>query len=100
MRRAPDRPAMGTKRMPWINEFHYDNAGADAGEYIEIAGLAGTNLAGWQLALYNGNPTQRNVYATINLSGLIPDQQNGFGTLQFAAVGLQNGGAGASGEPD
>jgi hypothetical protein len=43
--------------MPWINEFHYDNAGTDAGEFIEIAGLAGTNLAGWQLVLYNGNPS-------------------------------------------
>ena len=86
--------------MPWINEFHYDNAGADAGEYIEIAGLAGTNLTGWQLssttAIHrSGLPT-----ATINLSGIIADQQNGFGTLQFPAVGLQNGGTGSGGEPD
>ena len=84
----------------FINEFHYDDDGADAGEFIEIAGAAGTDLTGWTLALYNGNPSQRSVYATLNLSGVIANQQNGFGTVQVAAVGLQNGGSGASGEPD
>ncbi len=78
----------------FINEFHYDNDGADTGEFIEIAGPAGTDLVGWSLALYNGTSSQRSVYNTINLSGTIPDQDNGFGTLSFAAPGLQNG------EPD
>ncbi|HTU10511.1 MAG TPA: Calx-beta domain-containing protein [Allosphingosinicella sp.] len=85
---------------PWLNEFHYDNGGTDTGEFIEVAGAAGTSLAGWTIALYNGNPGQLNVYTTLNLSGTIPDQSNGFGTLQFAAVGIQNGGAGSNGEPD
>jgi hypothetical protein len=35
----------------FINEIHYDNAGADVGEFVEIAGPAGTNLAGWRLML-------------------------------------------------
>ena len=39
----------------FINEIHYDNAGADSGEAIEIAGPAGTDLSGWSLVLYNGN---------------------------------------------
>jgi hypothetical protein len=39
----------------FINEFHYDTAGTDAGEFIEVAGLAGTDLSGWSLVLYNGN---------------------------------------------
>ncbi len=86
--------------QPFINEFHYDNGGADAGEFIEIFGAAGTNLSGYSLALYNGNPTLRNVYSTLNLSGVIPNLSNGYGVLQFSATGLQNGGAGANGEPD
>jgi|GEM_PF-2561860 len=38
------------RAMPiFINEFHYDNAGADVGEAVELAGLVGTNLQGWRL---------------------------------------------------
>jgi hypothetical protein len=32
----------------FINEIHYDNAGTDTGEAIEIAGPAGTDLTGWR----------------------------------------------------
>jgi predicted extracellular nuclease len=73
----------------WINEFHYDNAGTDTGEFIEIAAQAGTNLAGYSLVLYNGNGGAS--YQTITLSGTIPNQAGGYGTLQFAAVDIQNG---------
>jgi hypothetical protein len=77
---------------PFINEFHYDNAGVDTGEAIEIAGSAGTDLAGYNLLLYNG--TDGTVYTTTPLSGVIPDLQNGFGTLFFsyASGGIQNDG--------
>ena len=34
-----------TSPTVFINEIHYDNTGTDAGEFIEIAGPAGTNLA-------------------------------------------------------
>jgi uncharacterized protein len=75
----------------FINEIHYDDAGADAGEAIEVAGVAGTDLTGWSLVLYNGNGGAS--YATIALSGIISDQSNGFGTLHFAGPsgGIQNG---------
>ena len=73
----------------FINEIHYDNTGTDTGEAIEVAGPAGTDLAGWSLVLYNGSGGAS--YATLGLSGLLPSQQSGFGTLSFAAVGLQNG---------
>ena len=43
----------------FINEIHYDNDGTDVGEFIEIAGPAGTSLSGWKIVLYNGNPTSR-----------------------------------------
>jgi len=75
----------------FINEIHYDNTGTDTGEAIEVAGPAGTDLAGWSIALYNGSATQLNVYDTINLSGVIPFQQSGFGTIIFLRAGIQNG---------
>ena len=60
----------------WINEFHYDNAGADIGEFVEIAAAAGTNLAGWSIVLYNGSGGV--AYDTKALSGIVQNQQNGF----------------------
>ena len=75
----------------FINEIHYDNAGTDTGEAIEVAGAAGTDLTGWSLVLYNGSNGA--VYNTIALSGTLADQQGGFGTA-FVALpsnGLQNG---------
>src|SRR5262245_35760837 len=82
----------------FINEIHYDNVGTDTGERIEIAGPAGTDLAGWSIVRYNGNtPANGLVYTSPAgpgpLSGVIPNQQNGFGTLSFtyASDGLQNG---------
>lgn len=75
----------------FINEIHYDNSGSDLGEGIEIAGPSGTDLTGWSLVLYNGSNS--NVYNTITLSGVLPDQQSGFGTLAeiLPSNGLQNG---------
>ena len=73
----------------FINEIHYDNAGADQNEGVEIAGPAGTDLTGWSIALNNGSSGA--VYKTINLAGVIPDQGSGFGTLAFFQSGIQNG---------
>ncbi|QEI08323.1 ExeM/NucH family extracellular endonuclease [Pigmentiphaga aceris] len=81
----------------WINEFHYDNASAgDQGEFIEVAGAAGTDLTGWSLVLYNGgsNVNAAVVYRTIPLSGTMPDLSNGMGALRFlpgVTDGIQNG---------
>ncbi len=75
----------------FINEIHYDNTGTDAGEAIEIAGPAGTDLTGWSLVLYNGSNGA--VYRTNVLSGVIPDLQNGFGAIfvTYPTDGIQNG---------
>ena len=75
----------------FINEIHYDNAGTDQGEAIEIAGPAGTNLAGWDLVLYNGSTGE--AYTTTPLGAVIPDQQNGYGTVaaEYPTNGVQNG---------
>jgi uncharacterized lipoprotein len=34
-----------------LSELHYDNAGTDTGEAIEITAPAGTDLTGWSVAL-------------------------------------------------
>ena len=75
----------------FINEIHYDNSGGDSDEGAEVAGPAGTDLTGWSIELYNGSNSK--VYRTIALSGTIPDQLSGYGTLWFGVPtnGLQNG---------
>jgi len=73
----------------FINEFHYDNAGTDVNEFVEIAGLAGTDLTGWSLVLYNGNGGA--AYGTYALSGLLADSSNGFGFVKVLTPGIQNG---------
>jgi hypothetical protein len=73
----------------FINEIHYDNAGTDVGEFIEVAAPAGTDLTGWTVELYSAGTR----YDTDALAGVVPDQQNGWGTLVLAypVNGLQNG---------
>jgi hypothetical protein len=75
----------------FINEIHYDNASTDAGEAVEIAAPAGTDLNGWSLVFYNGANSQ--VYRTTNLTGIVPDQDDGFGTVSVSLPvnGIQNG---------
>lgn len=82
----------------WINEIHYDNSGADAGEFIELAGTAGIDLSNYALVRYNGNnPAAAVIYTSsaqiTTLTGTIPSQSNGYGTFAvfYAADGLQNG---------
>ena len=72
-----------------ISEIHYDNAGGDVGEGVEVSGIAGTDLSGFQLIPYNGsNGTS---YSPVTLSGTIPDSGNGFGAVFFPISGFQNG---------
>jgi len=76
----------------FFNEIHYDNTGTDAGEAIEIAGPAGTNLTGWSIVLYNGSDGAS--YNTVNLTATIPDLGGtGFGVVvtNYAVNGIQNG---------
>ena len=59
-------------------------------EGVEVAGPAGTDLTGWKVLFYNGNGGL--AYDSVSLSGTLPGQQNGFGTLWRDAPGsLQNG---------
>jgi len=72
----------------WINEIHYDNIGADEGEFIEIAGLACTDLFGYNIELYGGANGQ--TYNNTILGGMIPDEGDGFGAISFSIAGIQN----------
>ncbi len=81
--------AGGSSAVVFISEIHYDNAGADTGEAIEVSGTAGADLSGYSLVLYNGNGGA--AYNTIALSGLLPNEAGSLGALSFAAPGLQNG---------
>lgn len=76
----------------FINEIHYDNAGADSGEFVEIAGPAGTDLSGWQLLFYNGSASQLKTYASTYLSGVLGDDTGtGYGFTTVYQSGIQNG---------
>ncbi|MDQ3036567.1 MAG: lamin tail domain-containing protein [Myxococcota bacterium] len=74
----------------WINELHYDDDAGDVEEGVEVAGPAGTALAGYTVVPYNG-ATGASYTPIAALSGTIPDQGGGFGTVWVPIV-LQNGG--------
>lgn len=78
-----------TINQAWINEIHYDNAGGDVDEFVEIAGIAGTNLSDLKLEFYNGsNGTE---YHTETLAGILSDSGNGYGFLKLEIPDIQNG---------
>src|SRR5690606_6042806 len=49
------QPLVVTDGDIFISEIHYDNAGTDEGEAIEVEAPVGTDLTGWTLVLYNGS---------------------------------------------
>ena len=77
----------------FINEIHYEDIGPDMDEFVEIAGTAGLNLAGYTLELYNGATGGLYGGSPINLTGIIPNEAGGAGAIdfQFSTNGLQNG---------
>lgn len=72
----------------WINEIHYvDDQPGSIGEFVEIAGFEGTELAyqynpggPWEIYVYGADGF---VQYSVSLSGVIPDQSNRFGALAF-----------------
>ncbi|MFH2051585.1 MAG: endonuclease [bacterium] len=86
---TPQASGGGGGPLVWINEFHYDNDGADRNEFVEVAGPAGTDLTGWTVVGYNG--ADGSAYLTVGFSGALADQQGGFGVQAAAMVGMQNG---------
>jgi len=88
----PDADAVPGAASPvFINELHYDNFGADEGEFFEVAAPAGTDLTGWSVVLYNGS--NGTAYNTIALNGAVVDAGSGYGFVaeSLPLNGLQNG---------
>jgi hypothetical protein len=81
----------------FVSEIHYDNAGADVGEAIEIEGDAGSSLEGWSLVLYDGNGG--NPYNTTALTGTIPATCNSRGVVVIRFPDTPNGTV-QNGSPD
>ncbi len=83
-----------------VNEVEYNERGIDTGEYIELFGLAGLDVTGYSIVLYNGDPQQLRPYREIPLQGTIPT--DGFlliasesvpnvDHVAFTTEGIQNG---------
>ncbi|WP_230416021.1 ExeM/NucH family extracellular endonuclease [Micromonospora tarapacensis] len=72
---------------PFISEIHYDNAGTDTGEAVEVEAPAGYDLTGWQIVLYNG--ANGTAYSTRTLSGVVPAA--GVVVESYPTNGIQNG---------
>ena len=76
---------------PFINEFHYDNAGADTGEFVEICVPSPTfDPTGFELILYNGNGGGE--YDSFDLGNFpVCAGSDGKGYVVIPTPGLQNG---------
>ena len=74
-----------------FTEIHYDNAGTDTGEAIEVEGPAGTVLTGVSIVLYNGNGGT--TYNAQPLTGTIPATcgDRGVVVVNYPTDGIQNG---------
>ncbi|HLA13705.1 MAG TPA: DNA/RNA non-specific endonuclease [Gemmatimonadaceae bacterium] len=74
-----------------ISEIHYDNAGTDAGEFIEISAPEATDLTGWRVILYNGSNGA--AYGTTPLTGLAAKTcgERKVVTVNYPSNGIQNG---------
>ena len=72
-----------------INEFHYDNAGADEGEFIEIRVDAGADASALVVELYNGS--NGTVYGTLNLSDLTATTDGTYDYYVLSPASIQNG---------
>ncbi|MCI2239030.1 ExeM/NucH family extracellular endonuclease [Kineococcus sp. TRM81007] len=73
---------------PFVSEIHYDNAGDDTGEFVEVQLPAGTSSAGLEVVAYNGNGGAR--YGTRALPAVTaPADAPAVAVVDFP--GLQNG---------
>jgi uncharacterized protein len=77
--------------VPFISEFHYDNTGTDAGEFVEVQVPPGASTAGWSIVLYNGATGVS--YDTDALPALSPPAGGAseVAVIDYPANGIQNG---------
>lgn len=85
-------PAVGAApTAPSISEIHYDNAGTDAGEFVEVHVPAGTSTSGWTVVLYNGSGGA--VYDSDPLPAVTAPAGDGgaVAVVDYGSNGIQNG---------
>jgi endonuclease I len=78
----------------FINELHYDNAGSDSGERIEVVATDGESLSGYRIHLYNGGSSAGSASVYGNKAVPTGSISNCGGSVRIATVsypGLQNG---------
>ena len=76
----------------WLNELHYDNAGGDVDEGVEIAADFIMNPDLLEVYAYNGSSSQLNVYNSWDSSDFQFAEVDGGSLLWFVGQGsLQNG---------
>lgn len=78
----------------WLNEFHYDNVGTDAGEFIEVVleNAGNYTLSDFAVILYNGN--NGGSYDTKTLDQFTAGAVSGafsFYYYEYPENGIQNG---------
>nr|WP_205708924.1 ExeM/NucH family extracellular endonuclease [Kineococcus siccus] len=87
---APAAGAAPVPARPFVSELHYDNAGTDTGEFVEVQLPAGTSSAGWSIALYNGGNGA--AYTTSPLPVVqAPADAPAVTVVTYPANGIQNG---------
>ncbi len=74
-----------------INEFHYDNAGGDVGEFVEIRTAAGDDVSALTIELYNGSSSQLNVYNSVSVAGLTMTTDGTYDYYVWEPSSIQNG---------
>ena len=75
---------------PFVSEIHYDDEGADTGEFVEVEFPVGTSSTGWKVVLYNGNGGA--VYGAVARQALPPVTGPGVAVVDHPAdAGVQNG---------
>ncbi|MCU1431979.1 MAG: Endonuclease/exonuclease/phosphatase [Actinotalea sp.] len=75
---------------PYISEIHYDNAGTDAGEFVEVHLPPGTTSAGLEVVLYNaGSTTTYDTDAVPPVTA--PAGSPAVAVVSYPSNGIQNG---------
>ena len=85
---VPAVAAAAPPTTPFISEIHYDNAGADTGEFVEVELPAGTSSAGLSVVLYNGNGGV--TYRTTALT-VVTAPTTGPAVVVYSTNGIENG---------
>jgi VCBS repeat-containing protein len=74
-----------------INEFHYDNAGTDTGEFVEIRVNAGADVSTLDVRLINGNGGAQYNLAAVSGLTMTSDGTFDYYVWDLPSNGLQNG---------